>query len=96
MQTPKVKMRMRPPFEILTQAIPEFPLWLAKAPFPWVLAPRHDDGRPATQYVLVWSRKEEVWRYPEGSTRVVTMKVGEAAGPFTRLRGRGNRGFIFG
>jgi hypothetical protein len=47
-------------------------------------------------YVLVWSRKEEVWCYPEGSTRVVTMKVGEAAGPFTRLRGHGNRGFIFG
>jgi hypothetical protein len=47
-------------------------------------------------YVLVWSRKEEIWCYPEGTTRVATMKVGEAAGPFTRLRGRGNRGFIFG
>jgi hypothetical protein len=30
MQTPKVKMRMRPPFEILTQAIPGFPLWLSR------------------------------------------------------------------
>ena len=47
-------------------------------------------------YVLVWSRKEEVWCYPEGTTLVKTMKVGEAAGPFTRLRGRGSRGFIFG
>jgi hypothetical protein len=45
---------------------------------------------------LVWSRKEEIWRYPEGTTFVKTMDVGEAAGPFTRLRGRGNRGFIFG
>jgi hypothetical protein len=47
-------------------------------------------------YMLVWSRKEEIWCYPDGSSGVVTMKVGEAAGPFTRLRGRGNRGFIFG
>jgi hypothetical protein len=47
-------------------------------------------------YVLVWSRNEEIWCYPDGSSGVVTMKVGEAAGPFTRLRGRGNRGFIFG
>jgi hypothetical protein len=47
-------------------------------------------------YVLVWSRKEEVWCYPEGATRVETMNVGEVAGPFTQLRGRGNRGFIFG
>jgi hypothetical protein len=30
MQTPKVKVRMRPPFEILTQAIPGFPLWLSE------------------------------------------------------------------
>jgi hypothetical protein len=47
-------------------------------------------------YVLVWSRKEEIWCYPEGGTLVRTMNVGEAAGPFTRLRGRGHRGFIFG
>jgi|SRR6202158_4940278 len=47
-------------------------------------------------YVLVWSRKEEIWCYPEGTTRVAPMRVGEAAGPFTRLRGRGNRSFIFG
>jgi hypothetical protein len=47
-------------------------------------------------YMLVRSRKEEIWCYPDGSSGVVTMKVGEAAGPFTRLRGRGNRGFIFG
>ena len=47
-------------------------------------------------YVLVWSRMEEIWCYPEGTTLVRMMEVGEAAGPFTRLRGRGNRGFIFG
>ena len=47
-------------------------------------------------YVLVWSRKEEIWCYPEGTTLVKTMDVGKTAGPFTRLRGRGNRGFIFG
>jgi hypothetical protein len=56
-------------------------------------AARADYGN---RYVLVWSRKEEIWCYPDGSSGVVTMKVGEAAGPFTRLRGRGNRGFIFG
>jgi hypothetical protein len=39
-------------------------------------------------HVLVWSRKEEIWCYPEGTTLVKTMDVGEAAGPFTRLRGR--------
>ena len=48
-------------------------------------------------YVLVWSRKEEVWCYPEGITRVRTMAVGEVAGPFTRLRGHGGKqGFTFG
>jgi hypothetical protein len=43
---------------------------------------------------------EEAWQRwvdePEGATFVKTMNVGEAAGPFTRLRGHGNRGFIFG
>ena len=47
-------------------------------------------------HVLVWSRKEEIWCYPEGTTLVKTMDVGEAPGPLTRLPGRGNRGFIFG
>lgn len=47
-------------------------------------------------YVLVWSRREEIWCYPEGGTLVQTMKVGEVAGPFTRIRGRRSRGFIFG
>jgi hypothetical protein len=47
-------------------------------------------------YVLVWSRREEIWCYPEGGTFVKTMNVGEAAGPFTRLVGQGNRGFILG
>jgi hypothetical protein len=48
-------------------------------------------------YLLVWSRKEEVWCYPEGITRVRTMAVGDVAGPFTRLRGHGDRhGFVFG
>jgi hypothetical protein len=30
MQTPKVKMRMRPPLEILTQVIPGLPFWLSE------------------------------------------------------------------
>jgi hypothetical protein len=47
-------------------------------------------------YLLVWSRMEKIWCYPDGTTFVNMMEVGEAAGPFTRLRGRGNRGFIFG
>lgn len=47
-------------------------------------------------YVLVWSRREEIWCYPQGTTLVKTMEIGEAAGPFTRLAGHGNRGFIFG
>jgi hypothetical protein len=47
-------------------------------------------------HVLVWSRKEEVWCYPDGATRVDMMNVGEVAGPFTRLWQRGgNREFIF-
>jgi hypothetical protein len=47
-------------------------------------------------YVLVWSRKDEVWCYPDGNTHVRTMAVGEVAGPFTRLRGHGGRqGFVF-
>ena len=29
-------------------------------------------------HVLVWSRKEEIWCYPEGTTLVKTMDVGEA------------------
>ena len=47
-------------------------------------------------YALVWSRREEIWCYPDGVTRADTMDVGQVAGPFTRLRGRGNQGFIFG
>jgi hypothetical protein len=47
-------------------------------------------------YVLVWSRTEEIWCYPGGGTYLKTMEVGEAAGPFTRLRRRADRGFVFG
>jgi hypothetical protein len=47
-------------------------------------------------FVLVWSRREENWLYPSGDIAVYPMKVGEIAGPFTRLRGRGERGFVFG
>jgi hypothetical protein len=47
-------------------------------------------------YVLVWSRREAIWCYEDGRTGVCMMNVGEAAGPFTRLRGRGDRGFTFG
>ena len=55
-----------------------------------------DAGHMWAFAAFVWSRKEEVWCYSEGATFVKTMDVGEAAGPFTRLRGRGNRGFIVG
>ena len=47
-------------------------------------------------HVLIWSRREEVWCYPDGRVQVMMMKVGEVAGPTVRLRGRGNRGFTFG
>ena len=47
-------------------------------------------------HVLIWSRREEVWCYPDGRVQVMMMKVGEVAGPVMRLRGRGNRGFTFG
>jgi len=47
-------------------------------------------------HVLVWNRAEEIWCYEDGRSTVVTMKVGEAAGPFTRPRGRGGSGFLFG
>jgi hypothetical protein len=48
-------------------------------------------------YVLVWSRKEEIWCYAEGDTRVSLMNVGDVAGPVTTLRGRGgSHGFSFG
>ena len=46
-------------------------------------------------HVLIWSRREEVWCYPDGRVGVMMMKVGEVAGPILRLRGRGNRGFTF-
>jgi len=46
-------------------------------------------------YVLIPSRREEIWCYPTGKTLVRPMKIGEVAGPFTRLRGRGERGFVF-
>jgi hypothetical protein len=47
-------------------------------------------------FVLVWSRREEIWCYPDGRTFVKTMEVGQAAGPFTKLSGQKNRGFLFG
>jgi hypothetical protein len=46
-------------------------------------------------YVLVWNRGEEVWLYPTGETYERRMSVGEVAGPYTWLRGRRQRGFIF-
>ena len=47
-------------------------------------------------YVLVWSRKEEIWCYPNGTTFVKMMKAGEVAGPCSRWRGRARRGFVVG
>ena len=46
-------------------------------------------------YLLIWSRREEIWCYEDGRTFVRLMKIGEVAGPVMRLRGRGNRGFTF-
>jgi hypothetical protein len=48
----------------------------------------------ARTYVLVWSRKEEVWCYPDGRTGTGIMEVGDVAGPCSTLTG--GRGFIFG
>jgi hypothetical protein len=42
-------------------------------------------------HVLVWSRREEIWCYPDGRTLTRIVGVGDVAGPVTRLRGRGGR-----
>jgi hypothetical protein len=46
-------------------------------------------------YVLIPSRREEIWRYPSGRIYVRPMTVGDVQGGVTRLRG-GERGFTFG
>jgi len=45
-------------------------------------------------HVLVWSRKEEVWCYPDGTTGTGIMEVGQVAGPYSMLKG--GREFTFG
>ena len=50
----------------------------------------------AWTHVLIWSRREEVWCYADGRVRAELMKVGEVAGPVTRLRGRRSASFLFG
>ena len=51
----------------------------------------------AERFVRSWSRKEEMLCRPDGRTSARTMDVGEAAAPYTTLRGRGGKqGFIFG
>lgn len=47
-------------------------------------------------FVLIPSRREEMWFYETGQILVRPMKPGESPGPFSRLRGRGERGFVFG
>ena len=48
-------------------------------------------------YLLMWSRKEEIFCRPDGRTSARTIDVGEMPGPYTTLRGRGGKqGFIFG
>jgi hypothetical protein len=47
-------------------------------------------------FVLIWSRREEIWCDPSGETYMRPMKVGDVPGGVTRLRGRGERGFVFG
>jgi hypothetical protein len=37
-------------------------------------------------YVLVWSRREEVWCYPDSAVTVTPIRFGEVAGPATRVR----------
>src|SRR5437763_1186388 len=39
-------------------------------------------------HVLVWSRREEVWCYPDGQALTKAVGVGDVAGPVSRLRGR--------
>ena len=45
-------------------------------------------------HVLVVSRKEEVWCYPDGRTGTVMAEVGGVAGPYSMI-GHGS-GFVFG
>ena len=45
-------------------------------------------------YVLVWSRKEEVWCYPDGRTGVGIAKAGEVVGPCSTIAS--GCGFVFG
>jgi hypothetical protein len=47
-------------------------------------------------FVLIWSRREEIWCYPSGRTLERVMNVGDVAGPFSKLRGRGERRFVLG
>jgi hypothetical protein len=47
-------------------------------------------------YLLIPSRREEVWCYPSGRIYVRPMTVGDVQGGVTHLRGRGGRGFVFG
>jgi hypothetical protein len=47
-------------------------------------------------FVLIWSRREEIWIYPTGETYERRMNFGDVAGPVMRLRGHGERGFVFG
>jgi len=47
-------------------------------------------------HVLMCNRAEEVWCYGDGTTYTRVMKIGEVAGPCTRLKGGGGAGFLFG
>jgi len=38
-------------------------------------------------HVLVWSRKEEVWCYPDGSSRSELAEPGDVAGPYSIIAG---------
>lgn len=68
-------------------------LWL-RAPLPRGLSKdetiAYASGRAATTgltHVLVRSRKEEVWFYPDGSSGTGFAKPGDAAGPYSMVAG---------
>ncbi len=47
-------------------------------------------------FVLMWSRRLELWCYPTGEVYERHKNVGDVVGPVARLRGRGGRGSVLG
>ena len=88
--SPELRVRVIPAVWCLVQV----PLGLSRAGAEnYASARAVESGRV---HVLVWSRCDEVWCYPDGRRLARTMNVGDVAGPVSTLRGRGNRGFTLG